>query len=373
MGTTRLKHILFGPSARVLGWVIVWLAIFDLGVSLSFGSRAGSKTSLGRYFEYGRSVEGKLERSMAADPKSEGQILSAGWLSQEELRQRPSRPADGTDLLVAVYGQSFAMHAAHEAAAIDKRITIRGIGGPAAPPSHSYAGYKADVENRKADVVVFGILSASVPDMGSMSGLIWHFENPAPFTFPRYRVQAGQLTEEQPVIRTEAQFKQAFSTRSAEWDRFKAQLRTSDRGYDRFTFEQSPADASSIVRLVRRGWVAHDDGYERGVYDPQRGFDPQSEDLQALKAMLADLGERTRARGERLIVLLMHAKGQSDHLHAALAPSLEQAGIEFISTHAIFSANDPTNFLPDSHYVPAVNHRLAQALAERIRRPAPVR
>jgi hypothetical protein len=370
---TRLKQILSSPSARVLLWVLVWLALFDFGVNLTFGSAAGSKTSLGRYFEYGRSVEGKLERAMAADPKTEGQILSAGWLSQEELRQRPDRPANGADLLVAVYGQSFAMHAANEMATLDKRITIRGVGGPAAPPSHSYAAYKADVENRKADVVIFGILSASVPDMGSMSGLIWHFENPAPFTFPRYRVRDGQLLEEQPLIRSEAQFKQAFRSRSPEWERFKAQLRKSDRGYDAFTFEQSPADASSIVRLVRRGWVAHHDGYELGVYDPQRGFDPTSEDVQALKAMILDLAQRTHARGERFIVLLMHAKGQSDHLHAALAPFLEQASIEFISTHTLFSANDPTNFLPDSHYQPSVNHRLAQTLASRIRRPVPAR
>ena len=362
-----LKKLLLGHSANVVLWVIVWLAVVDVGVNFIFGSRAASSTTLGRYFEYGRSVEGKLAQTVVADPKKEGLMLSAGWITPDILQKLPAQPQADSDLLVAVYGQAFSLHAANAAAAMDGHITLRAVGGPAAPPSHAYAGYKVDAPFRKADVVVFGLLSSSIADMGSMSGLIWHFENPAPFTFPRYRLAGSQLTEELPLIRTEADFRQAFIQQSDAWRQFKAQLKTSDRGYDWFTFNKSPADTSSVLRLVRRGWVAHNEAYEDGVYDPRDGFNPQAEDIKVLKAMLVDLSRRTTERNERLVVLLMHTRGQSDHLYAALEGTLKASKIDYISTHTLFSANDPTNFLPDSHYVPAANRKLATALANWIR------
>lgn len=368
-----LKKLLLGQSARVVWWLIAWLAIFDVGVNIAFGSRAAGSSSLGRYFEYGRSVEGKLARAMGTDPNKAGQILSAGWITPENLQKLPAQPQAQGDLLMAVYGQSFAMHAANAAATMDGHVTLRGVGGPAAPPSHAYAAYKADAPLRKADVVVLGLLSSSIVDMGSMSGLIWHFENPAPFTFPRYRLAGSQLTEELPLIRTEADFRQAFSQQTDLWRQFTAQLRNSDRGYDWFTFNKSKADSSSVVRLLRRGWVAHSDAYEKGVYDPREGFNPEAEDVKVLKVMLADLSRRTKERGERFVVLLMHTRGQSDHLHATLESSLKASNIDYISTHTLFSANDPTNFLPDSHYVPAANRKLAAALANWVRSTNPQR
>jgi hypothetical protein len=367
-----LKKLLSSRSTVVVGWVIVWLALLDVGVNLAFGSRAASSSTLGRYFEYGRSIEGKLARAVA-DPKKEGQILGAGWTTTETLQIPPSQPKAGTDLLVAVYGQSFALQAANAAAAMDGHITVRGVGGPAAPPSHSYHAYKADTPFRNTKVVVLGLLSSSVADMGSMSGMMWHFENPAPFTFPRYRLEGSQLTEELPLIRSEAEFLQAFSRQSDQWRQFKAQLKRSDRGFDSFTFDKTRADSSAIVRLVRRGWVAHNDLYEEGVYDSHKGFNPQADDVKALKAMLADLSRRTKDRGERLMVLLLHTRGHSDHLHALLENTLEESKIDYISTHTLFSANDPTNFLPDSHYIPAANRKLATALASWIRGGTPQR
>ncbi|MCR5883547.1 hypothetical protein LRS03_12065 [Rhizobacter sp. J219] len=359
-----LKTILLGRSAKIVLWVVVWLALADVAVNFAFGSRAAKNTSLGRYFEYGRSVEGKLSEAITEERK-QGSLLSAGWIDPELLKSVSSERKEGTDLTVAVYGQSFSMHAAHAAVALDGKITLRGFGGPGAPPNHSYAGYKADTPFRKADVVVFGVLSSSVPDMGSMSGLIWQFESPAPFTFPRYRLAGAQLTEEQPSIRSEAQFREAFGKQ--EWQQFKQQLGRSDRGYHWFVFDQSPLDRSAIVRLVRRGWVAHNEAYDRGVYDAHTGFNVDSEEVRVLKVMLADLSRRTQERGERLIVLLMHTRGQSDHLYRAVGPTLEAAKIDYISTHTLFSANDPTNFLPDGHYVPASNQKIAKVLLDKIR------
>ncbi len=360
---------ILGSSMAVALWTLAWLLVIDLAVNAVFGSSAalGELSGLKRYFEYGRSVEGKLARMTVADPKKGGQIIGAGWISEDIYRPLPSQPAEGHDLLVAVYGQSFALNAAEEAARLDGRITIRSVGGPGAPPSHSYAAYKLDAPLRKVDVVVLGLLSSTVPNMGSMSGLLWLFENPAPFTFPRYRLVGGQITEELPLLRSEAQFRDAFARQSDEWHAFRQQLRASDRGYDRLIFDASPADSSAIVRLLRRGWVAHQHAYEDGVYDPVLGFDPQSEDIRVLRAMVLDIARRTRERGERLVVLLSHSRGQSDHLYAALKDTLEEARIPWVSSHTAFSSGDPSNFVADGHYTESANRRFAQALVEKLR------
>jgi hypothetical protein len=355
-------------SALVVMWSLIWLGVIDIAVNLTFGARASAAqpSALSRYFEYGRSVEGKLMRMVAADPNSGGQMISTGWIDPVELASMPAQAQAGHDLLMAVYGSSFAFNAAHEAAGQDRRITVRGVGGPNAPPSHSYAAYKADAALRKADVAVFGVLSSGVPLMGSMAGLVWLFESPAPYTFPRYRVSAtGELLEELPSLRTEADFRRAFG--HAEWAAFKDQLRRSDRGYDRFTFEASIADASSIVRLVRRGWVAHRQPYQEGVYDPIGGFNLESEEVRALKMMLLDLKRHTCARGERLVVVLLHTQRQADHLHQALESTLKEARIDYVSTHRLFSANDARNFVPDGHYTQQANAELGAALRALVR------
>lgn len=368
--TTALTASAWRQAAIVMAWTLAWLAVVDVGVNLAFGSRAdgtGQGSALNRYFEYGRSVEGKLKRMVAADPRAGGQMISSGWIDPAELIAKPAQAQIGHDLLMAAYGPSFALNAANEAAVQDARITVRGVGGPNAPPSHSYAAYKTDAPLRRADVVVFGVLSSGVPLMGSMSGLVWLFESPAPYTFPRYRVSGDALVEELPTLRTEADFRRAFTSQPAEWIAFKGQLRRSDRGYDRFTFDASIADASSIARLVRRGWVAHRQPYEEGVYDALTGFDPESEEVRALKAILIDLRRRTCERGERLVVLLLHTQRQSDHLHRVLESTLTAQRIDYVSTHTLFSANDARNFVPDGHYTTRANADLGKALRTLVR------
>jgi hypothetical protein len=356
-------------TVKIALWVLAWLVLIDVGVNVAFGISAGAKnqSALSRYFEYGRSVEGKLRR-MVADPQGAGLIVGAGWIEAEKLKALPDQVAEGADLMVAVYGQSFAFNAAKEVARQDGRITLRLVGGPTAPPSHSFAAYQSDTARRRADVVVVGVLSSSIGRMGSLSGLIPSFENPAPYTYPRYTLVDGKLTPEWPLIRSEAEFRSAFSERSPLWTRFTQQLAASDRGYSDFVFRETVLDRSSIVRLIRRGWVAHRQSYDAGVYDAAEGFRGDSPEIEVLQQMLLEWSRQSRDRNERLIVLLLHTKGQSDHLHKLLAPKLEAAGIEYLSTNTYFSANDHNNFIPDGHYTLSANHHLSSALLTLIRK-----
>lgn len=354
-------------SFRTAVFVVAWIALADLAVGWAFAPGRGRMPELQRYFEYGRSVEGKL-RQMVSGAR-DGRIVEAGWIDADRLRQLPSAPAAGTDLLLAAYGQSFTLNAVNRVAEIDKGMTLRLAGGPGAPASHSLRTYRTDAPLRKADVVVFGVLSSTVGQLSSMSGLIPMFENPAPFTYPRYRLVAGKLDEEQPLIRSEAEFRAAFGARGDAWQAFRRQLAASDKGFDEFTFTESWIDSSTVGRLVRRGWVAHHDGYDDGVYSHEHGFAADAEELRVLRQILVEADALARSRGERLVVLLLHTKGHGDRLHAVLGKALEADRIDYISTHTLFSANDPTNFLPDGHYVARANDALAQALRQRLRQP----
>ena len=59
-------------------------------------------------------------------------------------------------------------------------------------------------------------------------------------------------------------------------------------------------------------------------------------------------------------------------MYAALAETLRVAGIEYISTHTLFSADDPSNFVPDGHYTESANRRLVESLHTLIRQPKAV-
>jgi hypothetical protein len=173
-----------------------------------------------------------------------------------------------------------------------------------------------------------------------------------------------------PVFQTEEAFRSAFAADSDQWRLYKEQLARYDRGFDRVAFDRTWWDRSQIALLLRRGWVAHMQDYNAGIYDARRGFDPAAEQIRVLNAMLAELARQTRARGERLIVLLEHDQGYGDSLYRAVAGTLNASGIEFVSTHALFSANDPHNFIADGHFSHEANDLFAREL-ERVIRSAP--
>jgi hypothetical protein len=370
MTPSRPIHVLL----KTVAWTLAWLAVFDVATSFAVNRVAlhHSDSGLVRYFQYGKSIEAKLDYTTSLPRNApDALILSAGWLDPAAWTDLPDHPQPGTDKLLAVYGQSFAFNVTRAAMKLDGRLTFRGIGGPAAPPDHSYAAYLADAGNAHADIVIFGILASSVSHMGSMTGTDWTFEHPAPFTFPHYRLRDGRLEAESPVFHTEQQFRSAFSSRSTQWQAFKEQLSRNDRGFDPLTFDRTWLDRSQIALLLRRGWAAHSQNYDAGVYDPTSGFAADSEQIQVLKAMLLDLGQRTKSRGQRLIVLLEQDQGYNDSLYRAVGPTLSAARIESISTHTLFSANDPRNFQPDGHYTNQANDIFARQLQAVIRSSTP--
>ena len=52
-------------SLRITLYVVIWMALADLAIGLAFAPGRSRIPELQRYFEYGRSVEGKLSQMLS--------------------------------------------------------------------------------------------------------------------------------------------------------------------------------------------------------------------------------------------------------------------------------------------------------------------
>src|SRR6478609_12040364 len=68
---------------QLCGWVLFWLMALDVGASIAFAypsdPRDLSPSRWALYFDYGRSMEGRLRRETRPDPETTAPITLAGW------------------------------------------------------------------------------------------------------------------------------------------------------------------------------------------------------------------------------------------------------------------------------------------------------
>jgi hypothetical protein len=359
-------------------WAIFFLGLFDVTVDRLFRyptqpKDAASASKLATYFEYGRSVEGKLDRMIGNTDDNTTSVALAGWLDPVQWQRQniPTRPVPGEQRLIAFYGQSYAIDVAKSLHQLDVSNGIRMIAGPSAPPNYAYAAYQLDRGRQQAKVVVLGILANSVPGMDAMNGMTWQFEGPAPFTFPRYALKNNQLTELTPTLQTLGQFRVARHNQ-AQWEAFLHQLRQHDRYYNDFLFRKGWWDNSVLVRMVRRSWAQQHQTAIANQIHTSAGF-TEGETLATLRALIREFNKTAKADGKLPVVLLFNTKGYSDHLYQALQKTLGQNAIPYVSTHAIAPASDLSNFVGDGHFTEVANHRIARALLKLINEKVPNR
>lgn len=338
-------------------------------------------TALQLYFDYGRSVESKLRRMAGAVPDQSAPIAQQGWLSPgarpaasknavaSPMRASASMPP--STLTVAVYGQSFIMQMADLLPQLEPRLRIISRqGAPAAPLSHSYAAYLADMDCgsdcARANIVLVGILASSLPRLVSLSNMTAWCEAPTPYTYPRYRLSGGKLSTENPLIASYAHLHAALQ-RPAAWRAFSDQLRASDLAYDAALFESDWLDRSLLARLARRGYgQRHLQQLERRYHD-STGFKNHDGLLDVSNALLLDMSRLARSRHQQLVVVLIGDRGYGDDLAGALAPALASGAITHLSTAAVAPATDTANFVADGHFTITANRRLAMALRDKLR------
>jgi hypothetical protein len=360
--TRRIRGILV-----VGAWMIATLAAADVAINVLFPAPSDPNvrpSKLRAYFEYGRSIEGKLARLVGTNDATAAQIAHAGWLSTPPGPEQPIRRRPGSDLFVASYGMSFSEQVGTALVKLEPKVTTRFWGGPSAPPNCAYAYYLADRGRHSADAVILGILSNRVAAMESTSGMNNSFEGPAPYTYPSFIPDgAGGLIKIEPTLRTLDQLRAALAdsnSRRALLD----EMRQYDAYYAAYLFDQTVFDYSALARIVRRALAHRNDRSIESRSHTDVGFVAESFAATALRLMVKEFAASARYDEKLPVVLLLHTRGYSDHLFAALADVLAADDIPYVSTHAICPANDPSNYIGDGHFTEEANGRIARALAD---------
>jgi hypothetical protein len=355
-------------------WTVLSLGAIDVGIGRLFAMPEAvdqPPSAMARYFDYGRSIGGKLDRVLGATAEKAGPLANVGWLTPEVLDSPdlPSKPSRGKRL-VAFYGMSFTNQIAAGMVQQDPSLEARMIAAPSGPPSYAYAAYQADRSHQKADVVVLGILASSIAAMNSTNGATWMLEGPTPYTFPAYSVANGKLQAIAPSITTPQEMRDALHN-PARWADYQTELATHDRFYAPWVYDSNFADNSALLRLVRRATAkARQRGLMDQVYSKTKGFiDPKINET--LKAMVVEFAATAKADGKQPIVMIINAKGYADDAYKLLQPTLDHAKIPYLSTHSIANPADPTVFIPDGHFTPAITQKLAEATRAVIGAPPP--
>jgi hypothetical protein len=346
---------------------------FDVAVNFLYphptDPRQRPSGQLVTYFDYGRSIEGKIRRLIGPTDETSGPLASAGWIDGDDIAKQPDRAARRDGLLVTVYGMSFSLQVGTAMAELDSRITLRLLGGPAAPANHSFAYYQRD-RGGNAQVVILGVLASSVMGLATNNGMTWRFEGPAPFTYPRFRSTPAGLKARWPSARTLEEMREALGDPDS-WDQLIAQIRADDDVYDPFLFTHNALDRSALIRLIRRAWSQRTLGQVRRRFYNSSGFVQDSDEIKTLCAILAAFSDEVHKDGKLPIVLLIQDPNYRDHLYQAVKSTIEEKAIPYVSTHTICPTTNPKHFLPDSHFTPEANQLIARAALEVIDRHLP--
>jgi hypothetical protein len=358
---------------RILGillWTIGALFLIDFTVGLAFRPPSDPRrtlSSLQNYFEYGRSIEGKLRRIVGSSPELDSPIVKAGWLVKECDVETSTPPGKrGFD----VYGMSFSNEIAIRLERLDPRLVSQRFGGPAAPPNHSYACFNRRYQAglRRAPVQILGVLASSVRRMITVTGLTTSFEQPQPFTYPRYSIRAdGQLEGSSSSISTEDDLRVALAD-PVKWRAFLNDLSSNDAFYERRMFQADIFDYSVLARMFRRAWGQRTLRERTAALHAVEGFSGAPEIAPVLRAMLLDFATKARAAGEHPVVILFEDQGYGRALSAIAAPMLQANGIDFVATSAIVSPDDSGNFVADGHFTPAANEKISYAVIDLLHR-----
>ena len=348
-------------QAKILALTLLMVIALDAAVAgvLAVAERQGRLGSLVQYFEYGRSVPGKIDR-WRERPGIPGNLLEVAWRDDILATSREGFAAEQGDPVVRSYGMSFVDQILQAAQEQEPGLTLDLHAGPSAPPNFTYTLFQDDAANRRAgDVVVLGILSSSVSGMAALSNRTWIFEQPAPFTYPIYEPEDGGLIRIDPLVATleDEEALQSDPEAAAAW---KRQLREDDRFYSPVTFAATWLDHSPFLRLVRRASAVDMlDGRSRAILaKPSSGGFPYRETLRRMVTAFAD---RARADGQHPVVFLIQSRDPTDpDLRVLLGDVLTTHDIPFLATADHYDIRNPVGFLDDGHYTDSVNLSFAR-------------
>lgn len=353
-------------TTRAIICILVYLALLDILVNFLFrypeDPHETDPSFLQSYFDYGRSVEGKLQWMTRPSVEASAPRVDGGWLKGDRRLALPSKKENEEQILVALYGMSHTEELWKSIQEIDRRFLIRGFMAAGAPPNWSYAAYEFDRGRHQADVAVIGILTDSVYPVTATTGMTAFFDSSFPYTFPRYTLQEGALQALHPPFYNARGYLEYFYDRS-QWNSYREWLGKNDKYYDGLLFKSSIADHSAFLRLLRRAYAERQkQKLTRTVYT-KSGFVETSEEIVILREMVRAFAASARRDGIVPVVYIVNNQGRGDHLYRVLKPTLERHAIPYLSTHLICPPDDPHVYLPqNSHFTHAKDLELAGAM-----------
>ncbi|OQW87356.1 MAG: hypothetical protein BWK78_09230 [Thiotrichaceae bacterium IS1] len=313
------------------------------------------------YLEYGRSVEGKIRRMVGKTDDTTAFVTTIGWLERGDADDNKlTEVTTPSNTLVAIYGMSFAQHISEQLSKLSSSIEIRFLGGPSAPPNHSYALYQLGRGKHKAKVVAWGILASSVVGMTTMTSLNKSFEYPSPYTYPKYRVVNSDLQVQYPPITSMADFRATLSDQK-KWSNYVDYLKTEDSYYQPFLFHESFIDNLATVRFFRRSLSnRYNKKVIASIYQSDTGFRPDTVEIKALQMMVAEFARQVREDNQLPLLMLFNNQGYSDHLYQTLSDVILKYKIPTMSSHNIVATDNPKNFMADGHFTPSADRKMAE-------------
>lgn len=370
LSDSRLKET-FKITLGFVGAIV----LLDLAINLMFpypqDPKNTSPNALALYFDYGRSIEGKVKRQLGSNEDNTAPIALAGWLkpaidfskSPETKEINTPNVSSEEKTKITVYGMSFTEQVAEAMNKLNPKLEVTNIAGPAAPPNHSFAAYQVNRSQDDGEIIVWGILASSLFGLDAMTGMTVGAEVPAPFTFPRYNLENNKLKKTWPVIDS---IQDLISTQQNPqlWEEFVMQLKKNDFYYDEFSFRENILDNSALVRLLRRAWIQNIKSQKQNKIHTPKGFNPDWEGIITLNQMIVEFNQMTKEDGKTLFILLINNQGYDDHLFQIVQQTLVNESIAYVSTHEIVSAKNRSNFLPDGHFTEEANQKIAQKVLE---------
>lgn len=343
---------------------LVFLVLLDVMVAATLGwaERTGRLGSLVQYFEYGRSVPGKLIK-WQTEPNTPGNLFETGWRPDLVTKSAASFKDEPEDIgpVIRSYGMSFVVNIRKQARALREDLNWDSHAGPAAPPNYTYALFEDDHANRRpGDIAIFGILSSGVSTMAALSNRTRVFEQPAPLTYPVYRPEGDGLRRVDPLVES-AEAERALANDPDARAAWSAQLAEEDAFYSPVSFGMSWFDASPFARLIRRSLAkSHietriDDILNDGAYPYEV----------VLPRMIRAFAETARADGQIPVVMLLQTKNPRDPDLLALAkPVLKAHDIPYFASAEHFDPRDLSGFAADGHYKPQIDRFFAEQLLQ---------
>jgi hypothetical protein len=347
--------------------MVAGLALLDLAFGWLCASQShlpmDDRSAIARYFDYGRSLQSKLVQLLEErDGQAQG-LAEAGWIRPAAADQ-PAAPGPGQDLLISVYGMSFAHHIAHAMARQDPRLAIRASGGPGAPLSQSVALFEADRGHHQARVEVLGVLASSLVGTVTMSHMTWNFEVPAACLYPRFTLDAGQLVRHDPPATDLAQLR-TLTADAVGMQRLRDALQQHDAFFEPLVFDAS-FDGSVVVKMLRRAFGQSREAANMAKLHDANGFTDELQLPGLARALAARFVAQVRAAGAVPVLLLIDDRGYGNHLDRLMAPLSADPQVLSFSTYDLANPDDPGNFVADGHFTAAIDDRLAAALRARI-------